>query len=44
LSDNDIFWKVIIHLVFIASAVFLALLDRITSQTHTTKHGHKDTD
>lgn len=36
-SDNDIFWKVIIHLVFIASAVFLALLDRITSQTHAYK-------
>ena len=35
-SDSDIFWKVVIHLVFIASAVFLALLDRITSQTHTT--------
>lgn len=33
-TDSDIFWKVIIHLVFIASAVFLALLDRITSQTH----------
>lgn len=36
-TDSDIFWKVIIHLVFIASAVFLALLDRITSQTHATK-------
>src|SRR5262245_22372426 len=33
-TDSDIFWKVIIHVVFIASAVFLALLDRITSQTH----------
>jgi uncharacterized protein (TIGR00645 family) len=28
-TDADIFWKVIIHVVFIASAVFLALLDRI---------------
>lgn len=28
-TDGDIFWKVIIHVVFIASAVFLALLDRI---------------
>ena len=36
-SDSDIFWKVVIHLVFIASAVFLALLDRITSGTHATK-------
>ena len=33
-SDSDIFWKVIIHLVFIASAVFLALLDRITAHPH----------
>lgn len=29
-SDSDIMWKVIIHVVFIASAVFLALLDRIS--------------
>lgn len=29
-TDSDIFWKVIIHVVFIASAVFLALLDRIS--------------
>ncbi len=36
-SDSDIFWKIMIHLVFIASAVFLALLDRITSQTHAQK-------
>ena len=33
-SDSDIFWKVIIHVVFIASAVFLALLDRISSYPH----------
>jgi len=33
-SDSDIFWKVVIHLVFIASAVVLALLDRITSHGH----------
>ena len=30
-TDSDIMWKVIIHLVFIASAVFLALLDRISA-------------
>jgi uncharacterized protein (TIGR00645 family) len=30
-TDSDIFWKVVIHVVFIASAVFLALLDRITA-------------
>jgi uncharacterized protein (TIGR00645 family) len=34
-SDADIMWKVIIHLVFIASAVVLALLDRITAHTKT---------
>jgi uncharacterized protein (TIGR00645 family) len=34
-SDSDIFWKIMIHLVFIASAVVLALLDRITAHTHT---------
>jgi uncharacterized protein (TIGR00645 family) len=32
-SDNDIFWKVVIHTVFIASALALAFLDRITSHT-----------
>ncbi|MDZ4866459.1 MAG: YqhA family protein [Alphaproteobacteria bacterium] len=32
-TDSDIFWKVVIHVVFIASAVFLALLDRITAHT-----------
>lgn len=42
LSDNDIFWMVMIHLVFIASAVFLAVLDRITSQTAHAKTPPKD--
>jgi uncharacterized protein (TIGR00645 family) len=41
-TDSDIFWKVIIHLVFIASAVFLALLDRITSQTHATRAAEEE--
>lgn len=41
-TDSDVFWKVIIHLVFIASAVFLALLDRITSQTHATRAAEED--
>ncbi len=41
-SDGDIFWKVMIHLVFILSAVVLALLDRITSYGHT-KSPPKDT-
>lgn len=33
-SDSDIMWKVIIHVVFIASAVFLALLDRISGHSY----------
>ena len=33
-SDSDIYWKVVIHVVFIASAIALALLDRITAQPH----------
>ena len=42
-SDSDIFWKVIIHIVFIASAVFLALLDRISAHPPTPyKTEHKD--
>jgi uncharacterized protein (TIGR00645 family) len=34
-SDSDIFWKVIIHLLFIASAIALAFLDRITDHSNT---------
>jgi uncharacterized protein (TIGR00645 family) len=40
-TDSDIFWKVVIHVVFIASAVFLALLDRISGhspQQHKSDH------
>ncbi len=33
-TDSDIMWKVIIHVVFIASAVFLALLDRISGHNY----------
>lgn len=39
-SDNDIFWKVVIHLLFIASAIALAFLDRITD--HSGKGGPPD--
>jgi len=42
-TDNDIFWKVIIHLIFIASAISLAFLDRITEHSKSTppsKDGH----
>jgi uncharacterized protein (TIGR00645 family) len=41
-TDSDIFWKVVIHVVFIASAVFLALLDRISG--HAPHHHHKTND
>ena len=42
-TDSDIMWKVIIHLVFIASAVFLALLDRISAHPSAPhKSEHKD--
>lgn len=41
-TDNDIFWKVVIHIVFIASAVFLALLDRITAHTKALPPAAKD--
>jgi uncharacterized protein (TIGR00645 family) len=34
-SDSDIYWKIVIHGMFIASALALAFLDRITA------HGHK---
>lgn len=41
-TDSDIFWKVVIHVVFIASAVFLALLDRITAHTKVPPATKKD--
>ena len=41
-ADSDIFWKVVIHVVFIASAVFLALLDRITAHTKVPPATKKD--
>jgi uncharacterized protein (TIGR00645 family) len=37
-SDSDIFWKVVIHIVFIASAVVLALLDRISGHAPYRRH------
>lgn len=30
LSNDDIYWKVVIHIVFIGSALFLGVLDRMT--------------
>jgi uncharacterized protein (TIGR00645 family) len=33
-SDRDLWWSVIIHVVFVTSSVLLALSDRIASGTH----------
>lgn len=33
-SDRDLFWLVVIHVVFVVSSVLLALSDRITGTTH----------
>ena len=33
-SDRDLFWLVLIHVVFVVSSVLLALSDRITAGTH----------
>lgn len=41
-SDSDIYWKVVIHGMFIASALALAFLDRITA--HGKKPGSPATD
>jgi uncharacterized protein (TIGR00645 family) len=40
-TDREIVWKILIHLVFIASAIALGFLDRITSVTG---HAKKTTD
>lgn len=39
-TDKQILWKVVIHMVFIASAICLALLDRISS--HAAPPAHHD--
>ncbi len=33
-SDRDLFWLVVIHVVFVASSVLLALSDRISGASH----------
>lgn len=33
-SDRDLFWLVVIHVVFVVSSVLLALSDRITASSH----------
>jgi len=37
-NSDALMWFVIIHLTFVASAVMMGVLDRITSGQH---HGHK---
>jgi hypothetical protein len=32
-SDRDLFWLVVIHVVFVASSVLLALSDRISASS-----------
>jgi uncharacterized protein (TIGR00645 family) len=34
-SDRDLFWLVVIHVVFVVSSVLLALSDRISASAHT---------
>ena len=34
-SDRDLFWLVVIHVVFVVSSVLLALSDRLSASTHT---------
>ena len=41
LSDRDLLWSVVIHAVFVASGLFLALTDRISGEAHASKgDGH----
>ena len=37
-SEKSILWQVVIHMVFVISALLLALTDKLTS--HTAKEGH----
>lgn len=39
-SDRDIFWLVLIHVVFVVSSVLLALSDRISGHDKGDKGGH----
>ena len=38
-SAEQMIWKVVIHVVFIASAVFLGLLDRLSMLRHGSEPG-----
>jgi uncharacterized membrane protein YqhA len=37
LSDRELMWSVLIHVVFVASGLFLALTDRISGEAHASK-------
>lgn len=39
-SDRDLFWLVIIHVVFVVSSVLLALSDRISASGHGSSDAH----
>ncbi len=38
-SDRDLMWLVIIHVVFVASGILLALTDKISGESHANKDG-----
>jgi uncharacterized membrane protein YqhA len=41
-TDRDLFWYVVIHLVFVGSSVLLALSDRISAGDHSTRTAAHD--
>lgn len=43
ISDRDLVWMIIIHVVFVASSVMLALSDRIAGSHDTSDHAPKGT-
>ncbi|MDB5641164.1 MAG: hypothetical protein JWN07_481 [Hyphomicrobiales bacterium] len=38
-SDRDLMWLVIIHVVFVSSGILLALTDKISGESHANKDG-----
>jgi uncharacterized protein (TIGR00645 family) len=36
-SDRDLYWLVVVHVVFVGSGVILALTDKISAETKTSK-------
>jgi len=39
MSDRDLMWLVIIHVVFVGSGILLALTDKISGESHANKDG-----